>query len=355
MRLYPSRWTVALAAVLFLVNFSAAAEKSPVARRNPITEAVSMTKTAVVTVKVPRPDGGKDMVRTGVILDERGIIVTNNHVVGNCRRPRVVLYDGTTVSAEVIFAEPRWDLAALRIKTKEKLDALSLTDTDDLMVGETVLAIGHPYGYTNTVSTGIISAVEREITMPTGDVLTGLIQTTASINPGNSGGPLLNVNGELIGINCALRDGAQGIAFAINASTVKSVLSKIMSAQRLSGINHGLVCQEKLLGEIGDRQRVVVADFKGKSLEGKGLQAGDEIRTVGSRTVVNAFDVERSLWDSKPGDTVELKVEREGKSLVVELTLTASTGAGPTASAQTTEAQPVAQAPTARIVGACER
>ena len=111
---------------------------------------------------------------------------------------------------------------------------LPLAPVDDLMVGETVIAIGHPFGYTHTVSTGIISALGREITMPTGDVLTGLIQTNASINPGNSGGPLLNINGEFIGINVALREGAQNIAFAINAGTVKSFLQQHLSAtQRL--------------------------------------------------------------------------------------------------------------------------
>ncbi len=355
MRLHPSPWAAALAAVLFLANLCAATEKTPFSRRNPITEAVQATKNAVVTIKVPPANGGKDHIGTGVILDERGIIVTNNHVVGSCRKPRVVLYDGTTVTAEVIFAEPRWDLAALRIQTDKKLDYLTLADTDDLMVGETCIAIGHPFGYTNTVSTGIISALGRDIPI-TNDVLEGLIQLTASINPGNSGGPLLNVNGELIGINCALRDGAQGIAFAIPANTVKTAFSKLLSAQRMSGVNHGLVCREKLLGETGDRQRVVVANFKGKSVEGNGLRSGDEIRAVGKRSVANAFDVERSLWDAKPGDTVELQVEREGKSLVVELTLTASTGAGPVASAPTTESQPVAQAPMARIiVGASQR
>ena len=100
------------------------------------------------------------------------------------------------------------------------------------MVGETVIAIGHPFGYTNTVSTGIISALGREITMPEGEVLGNLIQTNASINPGNSGGPLLNINGELIGINVALREGAQGIAFALNADTVQQVLSKHLERQQ---------------------------------------------------------------------------------------------------------------------------
>ena len=350
MRLTASRAGATLVAALLLVNATlvSAGEPSPVSRRSPIVEAVAKTKAAIVTVKVPRPGGGKDMVGTGVIVDDKnGVIVTNNHVVGSCKHPTVRLHDGTLVAAEVLFAEARWDLAALRIKTEQTLQALALTKTDDLMVGETVIAVGHPYGYTNTVSTGIVSALDREITMPSGDVLSNLIQTDASINPGNSGGPLLNINGELIGINCALRDGAQGIAFAINATTVQTVLSNVLSAQRMAGVNHGLVCHGKIIAETGDRQRVVVASFRG----GDTLQAGDEIRLVGACSVVNAFDVERSLWGAKPGDTVQLKVVREGKSLDVELTLGAGTGAGSKASAATAESQPVVATPTARIVG----
>src|SRR5205814_1119156 len=126
----------------------------------------------------------------------------------------------------------------------------------DLMVGETVIAIGHPYGYQNTVTTGIVSALGREITMPNGETLTNLIQTSASINPGNSGGPLLNINGQLIGINVALRDGAQGIAFALNAETVKEVLRQRLSASRLSGVTTGLRCTEFVQLEGLDRQHV---------------------------------------------------------------------------------------------------
>jgi len=351
MRPIPFRTAAALAALLFLlsIDISSASEPAPFSRRNPVTEAVQKTKAAIVTVKVPRPGGGKDLVGTGVIIDERGIIVTNQHLVGSCQHPTLRLQDGALVTADVVFAEARWDLAALRIPTDKKHHALPFADTDDLMVGETVIAIGHPYGYTNTVSTGIVSALDREINM-NGDLLAGLIQTNASINPGNSGGPLLNVNGELIGINCALRQEAQGIAFAIPAGTVKTVLQKLMSAARISGVNHGLACQDKIVSETGDRQRVVVASF-----QGDGLKAGDAIRAVGAWTVRNSFDVERSLWDAKPGDKVKLKVDRQGKALEVELTLAARPGAGQTARTATTEPQPAAALPTARIVGASER
>src|SRR5437016_10325840 len=137
MRLFPSRSAAALAAILLFVsiNISSAIEPAPFSRRNPVTEAVQKTKSAIVTVRVPRPGGGKDLVGTGVIVDERGIIVTNRHVVGSCQQPKVRLNDGTLVSAEVVFAEARWDLAALRIHVDKntKLQALSLAETDDLI------------------------------------------------------------------------------------------------------------------------------------------------------------------------------------------------------------------------------
>ncbi len=303
----------------------------PVSRRTPIVEAVVKTKASVVTVKVPR-QGLKDLVGTGVLVDERGYIITNRHVVGPAKQVTIVLLDNTELQGQVVVGDPGTDLAVVKIQTDKKLTALELAPISDLMVGETVLAVGHPYGFHNTVSTGIISALEREIRMPTGDKLYGLIQTTAPINPGNSGGPLLNINGELIGINVALREGAQCIAFAINADTVKQLLRKHLSAQRVAGVHHGLECLEKVLAETGPRQRVVVA---GQTPEGD-LKKGDEILAVGGRDVRNSFDLERALWDKRPGQKVHFKVVRGGQTLTVALTLRAGHGAV----ASTTPASP---------------
>src|SRR5262249_47454384 len=155
----------------------------------------------------------------------------------------------------------------------------------DVMVGETVIAVGNPFGYANTVSTGIISALDREVTMPAGETISNLIQTDASINPGNSGGPLLNINGEVIGIVVALRGGAQGIAFALNADGVQSLLSVHLSAARISGVRHGLVCKEKAGVDGERRQRVLVESASAE------LKSGDEIVRVGGRHVGNRFDV----------------------------------------------------------------
>jgi serine protease Do len=284
-------------------------------RRTPIVEAVQKTRQGIVSLKVKRTGSHKDVVGTGVIVDERGVIVTNRHVVVSAEHVTVRLSDGAELLGEVVVEDGSHDLAVVRIKAGKRLQALPLGPASDLMVGETVIAVGHPFGYTNTVSTGIVSALGREITMPSGETIGNLIQTNASINPGNSGGPLLNINGEVIGINVALRDGAQGIAFALNADTVQQVLSKHLSALKMSGIQHGLACKEKVAEEGAARQHVVVEEAA------TGLKSGDEIVRVGDRSVANRFDVERALWDYKPDDTVQVVVRRAGKEKAVELIL----------------------------------
>lgn len=330
---------------LVLIPFAAADDLKPFSRRSPVVEAVKKTRASIVCIRVPRPGGGNDMIGTGVIVDERGIIVTNRHVVGSHRTATVCLSDGRTMTGEVLVSDAGRDLAIVRVSPSKKLAALPLAPANDLMVGETVIAIGHPYGYTNTVSTGVIAALDREITMPTQDVMTGLIQITAAINPGNSGGPLLNINGELIGINVALREGAQNIAFAINAGDVKTFLGKHLSAVKVSGVYHGLRCQEKVIGETGDRQRVLVAGAPQEA----GLKNGDELRAVGGVQIANAFDVERALWGHRPGEQVALTVVREGQELTLTLTLAAGQGAGQVANLGPMPAAPAAPSATTGV------
>jgi serine protease Do len=317
-------FAAAVCAALLSVVASGAgtAARAQYSRRTPIVEAVQKTRASIVTIKVDKRGRSKETVGTGIIIDERGFIVTNRHVVHGGERVVVQLPDSTELRAQVVAADAHCDLAILRVKTDKDLPALLLAPVSDVMVGETVIAVGHPYGYRNTVSTGIISAVDREITMPTGDVLSGLFQTDASINPGNSGGPLLNINGELIGINAALREGARGIAFAINADTVKTMLSKHLSALKVAGVKHGLACKESVADDAGRRQRVVLKDVaRGTPAAKAGLQQGDEILKVGLKAVTNRFDLERALWNSRPGVKVKLEVVRAGQTLTVALTL----------------------------------
>ena len=185
----------------------------------------------------------------------------------------------------VVVADESADLAIVRITppADTKLHQLQF-GAADMFLAERVIAIGSPYGYEGTVSVGIISALNREITMPNDVVMTGLIQHNAAINPGNSGGPLININEEVIGINVAMRDGAQNIAFAINASTVETFLNKHLNAKVVAGIEHGIKCEETVVAEVGDRQHVVVKNAASRGAE-SGRPDRDHRRIQGRQRV----------------------------------------------------------------------
>jgi serine protease Do len=322
-------------------------------RRTPVVEAVQKTRAGVVTIKVEKRGqwGRKDVVGTGVVVDEHGYVVTNRHVVGGADRVAVRLCDGTEVVGRVWAEDHDHDLAIIRLTTDRKLTALAFAPGSDLLVGEQVIAVGNPFGYANTVSTGIISALGREIDMPSGERLRNLIQTNASINPGNSGGPLLNINGELIGINVALREGAQGIAFALNADTVQQVLARHLSAGRVARVEHGLACREVVRDEGPARQQAVVyAVSEDGPAARAGLRRGDVLVRVGGRAVTNRFDVERALWDCKAGDRVRASVLRDGRETQLELRLTPVTEGDTTAAAAGTSAPDAGPAGNARPV-----
>jgi serine protease Do len=305
-------------------------------RRTLIVETVEKTRDGIVVIKVEKSDGyggTRESTGTGIIVAERGYLVTSRHVIAGAAGLRVRLKDGTELPAKVVVSESRTDLAILQIEPKHPLHPLTLGPGSDLLLGETVIAVGHPYGYNHTISRGIISALEREVTMPSGEVLTNLIQVDANINPGNSGGPLLNVNGEVIGITDAIHSGAQGIAFAINVDTVKAMLSRHLNSQALAGTRHGLTCAEEVQATGPRRQRVVITTVGVETPAAQaGLKPGDEIRQVAGHEVANGFDVERALWDHKPGERITLAVLRHGKELAIALTLGESTDCvnGPT-------------------------
>ncbi|MFQ3652179.1 MAG: trypsin-like peptidase domain-containing protein [Gemmataceae bacterium] len=299
-----------------------AEEFRPIKRRTPIVAAVAKVRPGVVSLKVTRRDdwGSKrEVMGTGIIVDERGYVLTNRHVAYNALSIVATLYDGTKHQAVVEVLDASNDLAILRLPTSKRLPALTFGPGNDLMLGETIIAVGNPYGFDGTVTTGIISGLNRTIEVNE-EKLTRVIQTNAAINPGNSGGPLININGEVIGVVVALRDGAQCIAFAINAETAKSWLVKHLNALKVSKVTHGLVIQEQVEEEGKDRQKVVVQEVLAQTRAG--LRPGDIIVQIGSLKVNNRFDVERAVWGFKPGDKLETTVVREGEIRKVSLTLT---------------------------------
>jgi serine protease Do len=325
----------AIAAVFVAVCGAAAEIQAQEPRANATVKAVRKVKPSVVAIKCPGTNAAKGPAGTGVIIDERGYIITNRHVVAGADSIIVRFVDDTELPATLILSDASSDLAILKVNSSRSLPALPLAPAGDIEVGEDVIAIGHPYGYNYTVSKGIVSALGRKIELPSGQVLKGLIQTSAAINPGNSGGPLVNINGEFIGVNTALRDGAQNIAFAINTDTVKRLLSEKLSALKVAGVSHGLHVEEKVVSQTGDRQQLIVSDVAAAS----GLKNGDVIRCVGNLAVQNSFDLERSLWDARPGQQVEVRVTRGGQEVRVTLTLTSGTAAEVAAAGATKRGQ----------------
>jgi putative serine protease PepD len=172
---------------------------------------------------------------SGAVIDEKGYIITNSHVIHNARSLEVTLADGSKWPAELMGSDPDNDLAVIRIKAPpEKISVIPMGDSSNLRVGQKVLAIGNPFGLGQTLTTGIISSLGRNIRTGAGSIIRNMIQTDAAINPGNSGGPLLNSKGEMIGINAAILSptGASvGIGFAIPVDTVKNVTPRLISGK----------------------------------------------------------------------------------------------------------------------------
>jgi serine protease Do len=228
----------------------------------------------------------------------------------------------------VLARDQETDLALLKIDAGRLLPTVPLGTVQDLMVGETVIAIGNAYGYEHTVTVGVVSAVKRDVTLNKEVSYKSLIQTDASINPGNSGGPLLNINGEMIGINVAIRAGAQGISFAIPVDTMIRVVADMLSVRKHKGAWHGLVCRDRLdpaapttAGEGMVRSLVVERTEPSGPAAQAGLQAGDVIVQVADLRVACSLDLERALLDHAAGEHVPVVVRRQGAEQRFDLVL----------------------------------
>jgi serine protease Do len=303
------------------------------ARRTPVVEAVAKVQPSVVSISSEKkaaaasrwPFTAEENARprvsgmgTGVILDGRGYILTNHHVVDKVQGIEVHLLDGTSYPARVLQHDEGMDLAMLKVDAGRPLPAVSFGTSSDLMVGETVITIGNAFGYENTVSLGIVSALLRNVTLSDDQVYRNLIQTDACINPGNSGGPLVNVDGELIGINVAVRAGAQGIGFALPIDDVKKAAADMMSTRRLASIWHGLVADEQRSPQLG--RSVVLSEVQsGSPAESAGFKPGDRLVRVGNQEVSTTLDIERGLLDAAPGRPTKVQIRRGGQEQALVL------------------------------------
>ncbi len=262
---------------------------------------------------------------SGVIIDgKRGFILTNEHVIAKTGTITVVLNDGREFSADIVGADPESDLAVLRISSDSPLPAIDMGDSSDIMIGETVIAIGNPFGFSNTVTTGVVSAVNRSIRVDE-RVYNDFIQTDASINPGNSGGPLLNINGELIGINTAIYAKAEGIGFAIPINKAKKIIFDLIQYGEVVHAWIGLFVQNidaelarylNLPAALG----VVAHDVEPTGpAAGAGVQEGDLILSIDGQAITSISDYENIMRALPTGKTIELRLKRDRREMTVSI------------------------------------
>ena len=297
-------------------------------RRTAIVKAVERAQPAVVDIrgeKTMAQDGhfGPGEPRrvngmgTGIVIDERGYILTNYHVVEGVEKILVTEHTGRSHIAQLLAHDRAADLAIIKINGAKSLSVIDIGTSRDLMLGEPVVAVGNPFGYEHTVTRGIISALNRKVQVTDTQVYDDLIQTDASINPGNSGGPLLNIDGELIGVAVAVRAGAQGIGFAIPVDKAMTVAAELLRNRRRDALWHGVVPND----ESTERGLVLDAVRHGSPAAELELRAGDVITAVEDLPVARPFDFERALLERRSGEEVMLSVRREGKQLEMPLVL----------------------------------
>jgi len=345
------RFTCAAIAVAVLSGPAAAAS-----RRTPVVEAIEKCSAAVVNISTERiirqqydPFYGfrdrmfNELFRefherfhqrqyrtsslgSGVIIDTSGLVVTNEHVINRASKITITLSNGKQYNASLISSNPEHDLAVLKIESTDPFPSIQMGTSSDLMIGETVIAMGNPFGFQNSVSVGVLSATERSVQAEGRVVLEHLVQIDAAINPGNSGGPLININGELIGINTAIVAEAQGIGFALPIDRVKAALAELLDYRLLKRLWLGVHLQQ-ITPEISEQLGVpptgaLVTDVDDKSPAASGrLRRHDVIVEADGAPVADPFDFARMILRKDAGDKIALKVLRDRREVRVSLAI----------------------------------
>lgn len=263
---------------------------------------------------------------SGVIVDTGGLVLTNHHVVARASRLMIKLYDGNTYDATLVASDATHDMALLQLKTvpqNEKLRAIAFAVPDDLLLGETAIAVGNPFGLEHSVSVGVLSARNR--TFETEEkTFHDILQTDAAINPGNSGGPLVNADAQLMGLNLAIRRDAEGIGFAIPARRLEQVLAHWLLPSWFSQGTCGFVPETRVSPK--KEMACVAAEVDPEGPAGKaGLKDGDRIVAAGGTAVTRALDLSRLLWRQQQGASLNLGLA-DGRTVSVKIAPMDATG-----------------------------
>ena len=287
---------------------------------------------------IPQREFKQKSLGSGFIISHDGYIFTNNHVVEQADKILVKLSNGKEYDAKVIGKDAKTDIALIKIKPSESLPVADTGDSDKLRVGEWVMAIGNPFGLEQTVTVGIVSAKGRVIGAGPYD---NFIQTDASINPGNSGGPLFNMAGQVIGINTAIVAQGQGIGFAIPISMAKTILPDLKSRGKVTRGWMGVSVQDisediaKSL-RLKDQKGALISDVvAGDPAEKAGLRAGDVITEINGKAVINTHDLLLLIAGLRVGETIKVKVVRDGQEKIFPILIAERTDSTETASVKT--------------------
>ncbi len=316
--------------ILGLLPTLALAEENP--RETPLVRAVRESRKSVVNIHTEKSASEDKDARfftarprkvtgmgTGIVVDERGYIVTNYHVIQDVDLISVTIHGGSTYEGHPVSYDRKHDLAIIRIAAKDPLAVMPMGTSSDLMLAETVYAVGNAFGYEDTITEGIVSALHRDVEVDETQSYENLIQTSASINPGNSGGPLLNLNGEVIGINVAIRSGAQRIGFAIPIDDARKTIARLMSVEKLNGLPHGLSTED--VKSAAEKKLVVQEVHTGSAADLCGIKPGDVIRSVRGLKIHDGTDFERALLDQPQGRVVDVVLVREGREQTMQFTI----------------------------------
>lgn len=308
------------------------------ARETPLVRAVKRAQRSVVNIHSEKTSYDKDGVfaggpgrkvngmGTGIIIDERGYIVTNQHVIADVDTLRTTMFDGSTYTARVISYDRKRDLAVIKVDPTRPLHVIPLGTSSDLMLGETVIAVGNAFGYEHTVTAGILSSLSRDVEVNEHQSYENLLQTDASINPGNSGGPLLNLDGEVVGINVAIRAGAQRIGFAIPIDDARRHVARLLNTGRLNDTYHGLVTHD--VKKAHDLKLIVDSAEPNSPAAVAGFRAGDVVVQAGPVPVSDQADLERAFLGHSPGESVDVVVSRDSEQVTLKVQLAKVSGGG---------------------------
>jgi S1-C subfamily serine protease len=296
-----------------------------------IIEAVEKVKTAVVKIELYKKEKNKEVLAgtgSGFLFSSDGYLFTNSHVVHNAQTIRVKLHDGSTSLAELVGEDPDTDLAILKISEADFKPA-KLGDAEWLKIGQLVIAIGNPLGFQHTVTAGVVSALGRTLEGQTGRMMDSMIQTDAALNPGNSGGPLINAEGEVVGVNTATIRGAQGLCFAISINTAKDVANQLIRFGKVKRAYLGVVMQQidlvpklRAIHELMNKQALFISEVAvGSPAEKAGILSGDIILSFNNQMIETSDSLYKALTEDKIGQFQYIGILRNNYKTEFRITL----------------------------------